>query len=159
MISKRLEQEINDQITAELWSAQIYLQMSFFLKKEGWNGFAKWMAEHSDEEKEHACKLGDFLVERGGEVRLDKIDVVPCGWGNVLEVFSHAYEHECHVSSLIDKLVDVAIAEKDKAAEDFLMGFVREQVEEEAVTSAMVESVKHAGTDALFFLDRELLAK
>ena len=38
---------------------------------------------------------------------MDKIDVVPNGWGTPLEVFEHVYKHECHVSQLIDKLVDV----------------------------------------------------
>lgn len=156
MISKKLEQEINDQITAELWSSQIYLQMAFFLKKEGWDGFAHWMFKQSDEEKEHACSMADFLIKRGGEVKLDKIDVVPCGWGNVLEVFSHAYEHECHISSLIDKLVDVTVAEKDKAAQDFFMGFVREQVEEEATVSGIVETLKHVGADGLYLIDSKL---
>ena len=41
-------------------------------------------------------------------------------------MFEHVYKHECHVSELIDKLVDVASAEKDKASQDFLWGFVRE---------------------------------
>ena len=47
--------------------------------------------------------------------------------------------HECHVSELIDKLVDVAADEKDKASQDFLWGFVREQVEEEATVQGIVD--------------------
>ena len=42
--------------------------------------------------------------------------------------FEQVYEHECRVSKMIDALVDVAAAEKDKASQDFLWGFVREQV-------------------------------
>lgn len=51
MISEKLQKAINDQITAELWSSNIYLQMSFFLEKEGWDGFAHWMLKQSEEEK------------------------------------------------------------------------------------------------------------
>ena len=66
------------------------------------------------------------------------------------------YRHECHVSELIDKLVDVASAEKDKATQDFLWGFVREQVEEEATAESIMEKIKKAGDQGLFYLDGQL---
>ena len=45
-----------------------------------------------------------------------------------LEVFEQVAQHERRVSKMIDELVDVASAETDKATQDFLWGFVREQV-------------------------------
>lgn len=156
MITEKLQQAINDQITAELWSSNLYLQMAFFLKKEGWDGFAHWMEKQSNEEKEHAMSMANWIIKRGGEAKVDKIDVVPYGWGSVLEVFEHVYKHECHVSELIDKLVDVASAEKDKATQDFLWGFVREQVEEEETAIGIVEKIKKAGDAGLFYLDAQL---
>lgn len=156
MITEKLQKAINDQITAELWSSNLYLQMAFFLKKEGWDGFAHWMEKQSDEEKEHAMSMANWIIKRGGEAKVDKIDVVPYGWGNVLEVFEHVYKHECHVSELIDKLVDVASAEKDKATQDFLWGFVREQVEEEETAIGIVEKIRKAGDAGLFYIDAQL---
>ena len=69
------------------------------------------------------------------------IDTVPQEWESPLAVFEHVYKHECHVSELIDKLVDVAADEKDKASQDFLWGFVREQVEEEATVQGIVDKI------------------
>ena len=66
------------------------------------------------------------------------------------------YEHECRVSKMIDALVDVAAAEKDKASQDFLWGFVREQVEEEATAAGIVDMVKKAGAAGIFFIDAKL---
>lgn len=156
MISNKLEKAINDQIAAELWSSQLYLQMSLFLKKEGWNGSAHWMGRQAEEEREHALSLADWVIKRGGEVKLAKVDEVPYGWNSLLDVYKAVYEHECHVSELIDKLVDVASAEKDKASQDFLWSFVREQVEEEATAAGIVDSLKHAGENGYFFVDAEL---
>lgn len=156
MISQTLVKAVNDQIGAELWSSNLYLQMAFHFKKEGWDGFAHWMEKQAEEEKEHACTMADYIIKRGGEAVVPMIDVVPNAWGSVLEVFEHVYKHECHVSELIDKLVDVASAEKDKATQDFLWGFVREQVEEEATASAIVDKLKKAGEQGLFFVDAEL---
>ena len=54
--------------------------------------------------------------------KVGAIDTVPQEWESPLAVFEHVYKHECHVSELIDKLVDVAADEKDKASQDFLWG-------------------------------------
>ena len=37
-MSEKLQNALNEQITAELWSANLYLSMSFYLKKEGFSG-------------------------------------------------------------------------------------------------------------------------
>ena len=89
-------------------------------------------------------------------------NVPACGWcqyggcGDVAEVFKNVYDHECHVSKLIDELVDVASAEKDKATQDFLWGFVREQVEEEATARDLAEKFAKAGEAGILFLDSQL---
>ena len=73
MITSKLQKAVNDQITAELWSSNLYLQMSYFLKHQGWDGFAHWMKCHSDEEREHATRMADYLTDRGGQVKLQMI--------------------------------------------------------------------------------------
>lgn len=156
MITEKLQKAVNDQITAELWSSNLYLQMAFHFEKEGWDGFAHWMHKQSDEERNHAIMLANYLAKRGGEAKVNMIDVVPNGWGSLKEVFANVAEHERHVSRLIDDLVDVASAEKDKATQDFLWGFVREQVEEEASVDAIVNKIERCGDSGLIFLDSEL---
>ena len=156
MISEKLQNAINEQIIAEMWSANLYLSMSFHFAKEGFSGFAHWMKKQSQEELEHAYTMADYIIKRNGTAKIDKIDVVPTGCGTPLEVFEHVYEHERHISKLIDNLVDLAHAEKDKATQDFLWGFVREQVEEEATALEVVDRIKKAGEAGIFFLDSQL---
>ena len=156
MISEKLQNAINEQITAEMWSANLYLSMSFYFEKEGFSGFANWMKKQSQEELEHAYVMADYIIKRGGVAKVDKIDVVPSGWGTPLEVFEHVYKHECHVSKMIDELVSVASAERDNATQDFLGGFVREQVEEEATAQGIVDKIKKAGDAGIFFIDSQL---
>ncbi|MFV0589664.1 ferritin [Bacteroides reticulotermitis] len=156
MISEKLQNAINEQITAEMWSSNLYLALAFYFEQEGFTGIAQWVQKQSQEELEHAYEMADSIIKRGGTAKVDKIDVVPNGWGTPLEVFEHIYEHECHVSKLIDKLVDVAAAEKDKATQDFLWGFVREQVEEEATAQGIVDKIKKAGDAGIFFVDSQL---
>ena len=94
MISEKLQNAINEQITAEMWSANLYLSMSFYFEKEGFSGFANWMKKQSQEEMGHAYAMADYIIKRGGAAKVDKIDVVPNGWGTPLEVFEHVYKHE-----------------------------------------------------------------
>ena len=156
MISEKLQKAINDQITAEMWSSNLYLSMSFFLAREGYDGLANWMKKQSQEELEHAYEMAGYVIKRGGSANVNVIDVVPQGWGSVEEVFKHVYEHECNVSAMIDKLVDIASEEKDKATQDFLWGFVREQVEEEATALDIYEKMKKADKASLILLDEKL---
>ena len=156
ILSKKLSEAFNAQVNAEMWSSNLYLSMSVHFQKLGLNGFAHWMKKQADEELEHAHKLIDFAIDRGGDITIGQINVVPTAWGSVIELFEHVYKHECHVSQLVDKLVDVAAAEKDKATQDFLWGFVREQVEEEATAQGIVDKIKKAGDTGIFFVDSQL---
>ena len=158
MITSKLQQIINDQITAELWSSQLYLQMSYFLKEQGWDGFAHWMKVHSDEEREHATRMADYLTDRGGKVKLQMINLVPEGWGSVTEVFEHSFGQEKMVSKMIDKIVLHAIEVQDFATENFFRTFVDEQVEEEALFGGIVDKLRNGGEAGLLFLD-SILAK
>ena len=155
-MTEKLQKELNVQINAEMWSSNLYLAMSFYMEKEGYSGMASWLRKQSSEEKAHACELASYVIKRGGKAKLDKIDVVPNDFGTPLEVFEQVYEHECRVSKMVDELVDVAAAEKDKASQDFLWGFVREQVEEEATAAGIVDMIKKAGATGIFFVDVKL---
>ena len=159
MISQKLQDAINAQIVAEMWSANLYLSMSYFFAAKGYEGFAAWMKAQSREENDHADMLAQYVFKRGGVAKVGAIDAVPQEWESPLAVFEHVYKHECHVSELIDKLVDVAADEKDKASQDFLWGFVREQVEEEATVQGIVDKIKLGGEAGLFYLDAQLGAR
>lgn len=130
--------------------------MHFYEKNKGLDGCANWLMKQSQEGLNHAYEIADYLNKRGEKAEVGMVDVVPTGWGDVAEVFKNVYDHECHVSKLIDELVDVASAEKDKATQDFLWGFVREQVEEEATARDLAEKFAKAGEAGILFLDSQL---
>jgi ferritin len=159
MITAKLQQAINDQITAELWSSNLYLQMSYFLKHQGWDGYSSWLRKHSLEEREHATRMADYMTDRGGIVKLQMIDVVPEGWGSILEIFEHSLSHEKMVSKMIDTIVTLSREEHDYATENFFRTFVDEQVEEEALFGDIVDKLRKAGESGLFVLDHDLGAR
>ena len=155
MISKKLQDALNEQIVAEIYSANLYLSMSFYMEKEGFEGFSTWMKKQSAEEMDHAYQMASFIIKRGGEAVVNQIPAVKQKWSTPLEAFEDTYKHECHVSQLIDKLLELAISEHDNASQDFLWQFVREQVEEAATPSGIVDRIKRMGDSAIFNLDQQ----
>ena len=61
-MTENLQKALNGQITAELWSANLYLSMSFYLEKEGFSGMARWMRKQSAEETGHACAIAEYMA-------------------------------------------------------------------------------------------------
>lgn len=142
ILSNKMEEALNKQINAELYSAYLYLAMAAYFESTNLSGFAKWMEIQAEEEKQHAMKLYHYIVERGGRVVLDAIQKPQSEWKSPLDVFEAVYTHEQHVTSLIYNLADIARQEKDYATEVMLHWFIKEQVEEEANASSILERIK-----------------
>jgi ferritin len=158
MLKEKVEKGLNSQLNAELYSSYLYLSMSAYCKTLNLDGFANWLNVQAQEELVHAMKFYDFIIQRGGNVRLTRIEGPPTEWDSPRAVFENVYEHERKVTALIDDLVDLALEQRDHATNIFLQWFVTEQVEEEENASGVLEKVKQVeGTrGGLFMLDREL---
>lgn len=158
MISAKLQDAINNQIQAELDSAYIYLAMSVYSEEKNLKGFAHWLKAQYQEETGHAFKFLNYLVERNGTVKLQAIAAPAAEFGTPVEVFEKVLAHEIHITALIHKLYELAIAEKDYAAQIFLQWFIAEQVEEEGNALNILERLKMVGSSngSLLYIDKEL---
>ncbi|MCJ7510387.1 MAG: ferritin [Dehalococcoidia bacterium] len=158
MIDQRMQEAINKQINAEIYSAYLYLSMSAHFQSVNLAGFANWMRVQWQEELAHALKFYDYVNECGGRVVLQPIEAPPSQWDSPLAVFGDVYRHEQKVTGMINKLVDLAVETRDHATTNFLQWFVAEQVEEEASADEVVRKLKlvDADSSALFMIDREL---
>ena len=158
MIGKKMEDALNKQINAELYSSYLYLSMAAYFESVNLKGMAGWMYTQAQEETGHGMKLFGQIVARGGRVVLDGIDTPKKDWGSPLEAFQDAYAHEQKVTTMIHGLVDLAASEKDHAANAVLQWFVTEQVEEEDNTSSVVDILKKIkdSPNGLYMLDHQL---
>ena len=161
MISKRLEEAINAQINAEMWSAYLYLSMSAYCHDKGLTGIANWFAIQFKEEQDHAQIFYNYLISRGGRVLLQPIAGVETEWESPLAAFEATYQHEQKVTSLINNLMQIAVDEKDFAAQSRLNWFVDEQVEEEETAMDIINKLRllDGNSYGLYMLDQELGAR
>ena len=158
MLSKRLQDALNEQIKNELYSAYVYLAMTAYFEAANLRGFAHWMRVQSWEEVGHAMKIFGFVIDRGGRVVLEAIGQPPAEFKSPLDVFQKALAHERKVTGMIHRLYELAVKENDPPTQVMLHWFITEQVEEEKSAAEVVEKLKLAGDQgpALVILDRQL---
>ena len=158
MISIKMQEAINAQINAEMWSAYLYLAMSMDATDKGMKGVAHWFRKQYSEEMEHAMKFVDYLHDQMARVELKPIAEVNTKWDNATKMFEQTLEHEKKVTSLIHNLCNIAAEEKDYASANLLQWYVNEQVEEEANAKEILDDLNFIGNDKVGFymLDKEL---
>lgn len=161
MLNEKMVKALNDQINAEFYSSYLYLSMAAHFESLNLKGFANWMRVQAQEEDFHAKKFVAFVHDRSAKVKLQAIKAPPHEWDSPLAVFEAVYKHECHVTELINKLVDLSLKLSDHATNNFLQWFIGEQVEEEASADAIIQQLKLVGNDGhgLFMIDRELATR
>ncbi len=157
-IGKAMQDAMNEQINKEFFSSYLYLSMAAYFEDKNLTGFAHWMRLQADEEREHAMKFYEFILDRGGRVQLKAIDAPATDWKSNLEVAEQVAEHEAKVTESINALYELALREKDYPAQTMLQWFIAEQVEEEKNAADLVAKlrlIEERGT-AVLMLDHRL---
>ena len=161
MISKNLENAINEQINFEFYSAYTYLAMSAYAEEIDFPGAANFFKIQAQEELDHARKMYDYLFQKGGKVVLEAIEKPKAEFDNPLNIFEEGLKHEQTVTKRIYNIANIALDEKEHATMSFLSWFVDEQVEGEENFTNLVKKIKRAsGNEAnLYMIDDELATR
>ncbi|MFT3935642.1 MAG: ferritin [Chitinophagaceae bacterium] len=160
-LSNSLEAALNAQMTKEAHASQIYLSYASWAASEGYDGISNFLFRHAQEERNHMMKILEYILERGGTVKVDAIPAPPPNPENVQQAFEKVLEHEIDNTNAIYKLVKMSMTEEDWATWNFMQWFVKEQREEESLALSLLDKIKIAGGvkasgDALYNLDRDL---
>lgn len=160
-ISTELEEALNEQIGVEFSASHSYLSMAAYFERMALDGFAQWMYLQCDEERQHAMKFYQYLVDRGGVARLPAVEAPHWDFSSVREVFETSLAQERSVTEHIYNLYKVAQDQSDFATVSFLKWFVDEQVEEEKNVSDMIDKLKMAegNPESLLLLDRYAMGR
>ena len=158
MLEQKMEIALNQQVNAELWSAYLYLSMSYDMDNKGYGGMASWFALQAKEEFEHATRFMKFIGEMDGKVSLMPIAEVRQVWDSPKAAFEDTLMHEKVVTGKIHKLMDMAVELKDYATQSMLKWFVDEQVEEEDNARKILEKLNRIEISpaGLYAVDKEL---
>ena len=158
MFAPDVEKLLNQQIVAEMYSANLYLSMSAWLRDKSLDGYAHWYYVQYKEEMDHALIFCNFMFNAGGRVKLGAIDAPPSDFDDLKAILKQTLAHEESVTALIYGIVDAAQAAHDFKTVQFLDWFVKEQVEEEDNASSNLGRWQNFGGDSMGMhaLDQEM---
>jgi ferritin len=158
MLSKTMQDALNDQINKEFYASYLYLSMSAYFDAINYPGFAGWMRLQSQEEYGHALKIFSYINDRDGKVELRAIEKPTAEFTSPTDAFTQALDHERKVTGLINALYETAVKERDYPTQVMLQWFINEQVEEEKTAQTIVDQLKMVGDApaAMLMLDRQL---
>jgi ferritin len=132
VLSERFVDALNAQIAREFTAAHQYVALGAWYAKETYPQLAAYFYRQADEEREHAMKMVNHLLDRGASPDLGPVDRPRTDFGDHVEPIRIALEQEKKVTVQISEVFAVARETRDFAGEQFMQWFVEEQVEEEA---------------------------
>ena len=158
MLTNTMIEKLNEQINIEFYSSNLYLQMSAWCETKGFEGSAKFLRLHAEEEMEHMMRVFTYIGEAGALAVLGTIDAPPTEFESLQAIFSMALHHERGVTQAINDRAALAFEEKDFSTFNFLQWFIAEQHEEEGLFNGINDKFEIIGDDghALFLVDREI---
>lgn len=158
MLSKKIEKLLNAQLGMEGQASQLYLAMASWAESKGYNGTAKFLYRHSDEERQHMLKLVHFINERGGHALVPAMDKPEAEFTSLGKLFKQVHDHEVKVTEHINNIVAKCLDEKDYTTHNFMQWYVSEQIEEESLAQDILDKLNMIGNDkaGLYLFDRDL---
>src|SRR4051812_41123706 len=126
-LSETVTQALNNQLTKEAHAAQIYLSYGAWADSNGFGGTANFLFRHAQEERNHMMKILEYILKRGGVVRVTAIDAPPADPSSMNDCFEKVFKHEVDNTRAIYDVVNLTMKEGDWATWNFMQWFVKEQ--------------------------------
>ena len=160
-LSKTIEAALNAQMTKEAQASQIYLSYGAWCDSQGYGGTSNFLFRHAEEERNHMMKILEYILKRGGTVKVTAIPAPPEDPTTIQGCFEKIFLHEVDNTNSVYQLVKMSLDEQDWATWNFMQWFVKEQIEEETLALELLDKLKIAGGDkasdiTLYSLDRDL---
>ena len=156
LLSPALEEALNAQIGREFGASLQYVSIAAYFQRDSLPELAGFFFRQADEERLHAMKFVDYILDTGGQVRIPAIPQPGHDFAAAEDAVAAALQWEIDVTHHINGLMDVAIQERDHIAGQFLQWFVAEQREEVSTMSTLRDIVRRAGPSGLLFVEEYL---
>ena len=156
LISKKMTAAINKQIGNEFGASLQYVSIGAYFGTESLPELSRFFHAQANEERDHALKFVNYVVDAGSEVVIPAVPAPKAGFTSAEEAVKLSLEWELTVTKQISALVDLARTEKDHTTESFLQWFVNEQLEEVSTMDTLLRMVRRAGEKGLLFVEEYL---
>jgi ferritin len=157
MSTSKFNELLARQVGNEFAASQQYIAIAVWFHGQDLPQLAKHFYRQSLEERNHAMMMVRYVLDRGMKIAIPGIEPVRNDFNKVEELLALALAQEQEVTENIKELFAAARSENDALGEQFMLWFLKEQVEEVASMTTLLNIARRA--DNLFdvenFLARE----
>jgi ferritin len=161
VINENIKNLIQYRIEQEELSYRLYKSMSVWLEYNGFNGASALWLKYAEEEKVHATKAYQFLLDLNIKPVVNVIPLQTNDFKNLQQIIALSYQHEILITTQCNELSTAANKENDYLTLQLALWFMSEQQEELAKTNYWIARLNSFGDqpDTLRLLDSEMHEK
>ncbi|MBU2445011.1 MAG: hypothetical protein KJ666_05485 [Bacteroidetes bacterium] len=154
LISKNINDSINEMISIELTAVKQYMAIGARFKEMGYDNIGNHFLMESSEEQNHALKIINYLIRVGAEIKFLGDKNFKQEFNNAEEMIETALKMETDYYKFQNDLMNKVKEAKDNLTENFLTWFLENQVEEINELQNLLTKMKKLGEERLFMLDQ-----
>lgn len=158
MLSTKVEELLSAQVEKEGYSSLLYLSMASWAETKGYPGISQWLYAQADEEKSHMLEFVHYINDRGGKAVIPGLKKPPESYQGIKQLFNDVMGHEQFISASINDIVELCVQERDFTTQNWLQGFVAEQIQEEASVQAILDRLNLIGDNNMYMFDRDIMS-
>jgi bacterioferritin B len=157
LISKELANAFNQQIGHELGASMQYISIAAHFSQRQLKLLAKIFFEQADEEKQHAMKFVQYLLDTKADLRIPAIPAPTPAFATAEDAVAAALKWEQEVTQQITGLMDIAVKQNDYLTQSFLQWFIDEQLEEVVKMDRILNVIRQSGEKNLLMVEAYLV--
>jgi ferritin len=157
LISRELAKAFNEQIGNEFGASMQYVSIAAHFYQRQLQLLAKLFFKQAEEERMHAQKFVQYLLNTKGELKIPAIPAPAPSFATAEEAVQAAVNWEKEVTRQITNLMETALKQNDYIAQSFLQWFVDEQLEEVVKMERMLSIIKQSGEKNLLMVEAYLV--
>jgi bacterioferritin B len=156
VVNGKIIAAINEQMGNEFSAMLQYYAIAAHFGAEGLRELSAYFYRQAEEEKEHALRFIQFVIDTGARVRIPAVSAPQAHFEVAEDAVKLSLEQEEEVTIQINTLMSMAKAESDYTTDNFLQWFIKEQLEEVASMGQLLRVVQRAGEGNLLRVEEYL---
>ena len=157
LISRDLANAFNQQIRNEFGASMQYVAIAAHFQQRQLTLLAKLFMAQADEERTHAMKFVQYVLDTKGELQLLAIAAPTHEFTSAEDAVAAALAWEEEVTKQVGRLMDLAVKESDYLAQSFLQWFIDEQLEEVVKMDRLLSVIRQSGEKNLLMVEAYLV--
>jgi len=138
---------LREQVRHEFNASQQYIAIAVWYDSRDLPQLAAHFYRQAVEERNHAMMIVQWMLDRDLQISIPGVDEVKGEFASIVEPIALALAQEQKVTDQIKALFATAREESDFLGEQFMLWFLKEQVEEVAAMTTLLNVAQRAGDD------------